>query len=83
MMNCQQVTRLLSDAQERQLFLKERTALKVHTMMCSGCRNFGKQMGTLRELTQREPKGKKTMRAQLITIMIVEINSSSACFNFK
>jgi hypothetical protein len=57
MMNCQQVTRLLSDAQERQLSLKERTALKVHTMMCSGCRNFGKQMSTLRELTHEYAKG--------------------------
>ena len=57
MMNCQQVTRLLSDAQERQLSLKERAALKVHTMMCSGCRNFDQQMGTLRELTHEYVKG--------------------------
>tara|TARA_R110002111_G_scaffold143696_3_gene209815 strand:- start:3123 stop:3353 length:231 start_codon:yes stop_codon:yes gene_type:complete len=57
MMNCQQVTRLLSDAQERQLSLKERAALKVHTMMCSGCRNFSQQMGTLRELTHEYAKG--------------------------
>ncbi|WP_019530039.1 zf-HC2 domain-containing protein [Dasania marina] len=56
-MNCQQVTRLLSDAQERQLSLKERAALKVHTMMCYGCRNFGQQMGSLRELTREYVKG--------------------------
>lgn len=59
MMNCQQATRLLSDAQERQLSLKERTALKIHTMMCAGCHNFGKQMGTLRELTHDYAKGNK------------------------
>ncbi|MCR8921876.1 zf-HC2 domain-containing protein [Dasania sp. GY-MA-18] len=57
MMNCQQVTRLLSDAQERELSLKERTALKVHTMMCSGCRNFGQQMGTLREIARKYVNG--------------------------
>jgi predicted anti-sigma-YlaC factor YlaD len=57
MMNCQQTTRLLSDALERELSIKERTSLKVHTMMCSGCRNFGKQMGTLRGLTHEFVKG--------------------------
>ncbi len=57
MMNCQQTTRLLSDALERELSIKERTSLKVHTMMCSGCRNFGKQMGTLRVLTHEFAKG--------------------------
>lgn len=60
MMNCQQATRLFSDAQERQLTLKERTALKVHTMMCSGCRNFGKHIGTLRNLTHEYAKGPQT-----------------------
>ncbi|MFA7556083.1 MAG: zf-HC2 domain-containing protein [Spongiibacteraceae bacterium] len=57
MINCQQVTRLFSDAQERPLSLKERTSLKVHIMMCSGCRNFGKQMNILRQLTHEYVKG--------------------------
>lgn len=50
MINCQHATRLLSDAQERELSLKDRASLKFHVMMCSGCRNFGKQMGTLRDI---------------------------------
>lgn len=57
MMNCQEATRLLSDAQERELSLKERAALKFHVMMCSGCRNFGKQMGTLRDIARQYAKG--------------------------
>lgn len=57
MMNCQQATRLLSDAQERELSLKDRAALKFHVMMCSGCRNFGKQMGTLRDIAHSYAKG--------------------------
>lgn len=57
MMNCQQATRLLSDAQERELSLKDRAALKFHVMMCSGCRNFGKQMGTLRDIAHHYAKG--------------------------
>jgi predicted anti-sigma-YlaC factor YlaD len=57
MMNCQQATRLLSDARERELSLKERAALKVHVMMCSGCRNFGKQMGILGDIARNYVKG--------------------------
>lgn len=57
MMNCQQATRLLSDARERQLSIKERAALKVHVMMCSGCRNFGRQMGILSDIARNYVKG--------------------------
>lgn len=57
MMNCKQATRLLSDAQERELTLKERVAVKLHVMMCSACRNFGSQMGTLRGLARNYAKG--------------------------
>ena len=28
--------------------------LKVHTAMCSGCREFGRQLGSLRTLIQEE-----------------------------
>ena len=57
MMNCQQATRLLSDAGERTLTFSERGALKFHLLMCSGCRNFGQQMATLGELSRRYAAG--------------------------
>ena len=57
MLNCKNVTRLYSEAQERQLSLKARMSLKVHVMMCSGCRNFGSQMHTLREISRAYAKG--------------------------
>lgn len=57
MMNCQKATQLLSDAQERKLSLKDRTVLKMHVMMCSGCRNFSQQMGDLRDITRAYAKG--------------------------
>lgn len=60
MMNCQQATRLLSDAKERKLRLSEATALKLHTAMCSGCRNFGKQMGSLQDIARAYTKEKDT-----------------------
>ncbi len=52
MLSCHEVTRLFSESQERPLTLQERMPLKLHTMMCAGCRNFGQQMHTLRSLTR-------------------------------
>ncbi len=49
MMNCEQATRLLSESQERDLAMSERTMLRVHTWICEGCRNFGGQLGFIRQ----------------------------------
>lgn len=57
MLNCQQVTRLISESQERTLSLGERMPLNMHVMMCSGCRNFGKQMQMLRQISRAYVKG--------------------------
>lgn len=57
MLNCQEVTRLLSQAQEQKLGLQKRLPLQMHLMMCSGCRNFGKQMHTLRQITRAYVQG--------------------------
>jgi predicted anti-sigma-YlaC factor YlaD len=57
MLNCQAITRLLSESQERTLTLQERMSLKMHVMMCSGCRNFGKQMQTLRQVARAYATG--------------------------
>lgn len=61
MLNCQAVTRLLSESQERQLSLQERMSLRMHLMMCSGCNNFGKQMQTLRHIARAYAKGKNEL----------------------
>ena len=57
MMNCKEATRLLSDAQERELSLKEKSTLKIHVMMCSGCSNFARQMNILRDFSHAYTKG--------------------------
>jgi len=57
MLNCNDTTRLLSEGQDRELGAKERLSVKLHTMMCSGCRNFGHQMHTLRDLTRSYAQG--------------------------
>ncbi|WP_231757314.1 zf-HC2 domain-containing protein [Microbulbifer elongatus] len=56
MMNCKQATRLLSERMERELSPREKFGLRVHLMMCRGCRNFGRQMGTLRDLAKAYAK---------------------------
>lgn len=52
MLNCLEVTRLYSEAQERELLLSERMAVSVHVMMCKGCRRFGHQMTTIRHIAR-------------------------------
>ena len=44
MLSCKEASRLLSEARERRLGLRERFALRVHLMMCDGCNNFRKQL---------------------------------------
>lgn len=48
MLSCREVTRLVSDAQERPLGLQERMSLRMHITMCSACRKFENQMTTIR-----------------------------------
>lgn len=56
MLNCEMATRLYSESQERKLSFKERMALKMHSLACSGCRNFDEQMSTLRSVSRTYAK---------------------------
>ena len=58
MMNCKEATRLLSEKRDRSLSNKEKAALKFHTMMCSACRNFDKQMDSISIFAQSYIKDK-------------------------
>lgn len=53
MLNCHDVTKLFSESQERRLSVPERMQVRLHTMMCSGCRNFGVQTRLLRRMAKR------------------------------
>lgn len=53
MLSCKDVTRLLSDGQDRKLTLAERINLEMHLAMCKGCSNFRKQMDFLRIACRR------------------------------
>lgn len=53
MMSCREVTRLLSESHERKLGFQERLSLKVHTMMCKACKNFGVQTMAMSRMMRR------------------------------
>jgi len=57
MMNCQRATQLISQAQERPLSLSEKISLKVHLLMCSGCKNFSLQIPFLSQAMKAYAKG--------------------------
>jgi len=50
MMNCKQASRLMSQELDRPLSWREKVSLRLHLMMCDGCRNFQKQMAFLRRV---------------------------------
>lgn len=62
MLNCNEVTQELSRSQEEQLGLKERMALGLHLSMCSGCRNFRKQLHVLRSAMRSFAAGRAERR---------------------
>ena len=53
MLNCKEVTRLLSESQDRKLAVAEKMQLEMHLALCKGCRNFKSQMAFLREACKR------------------------------
>lgn len=53
MLNCKELTHLLSESQDRKLTLSERAHLEMHLVMCKGCRNYKAQMSFLREACKR------------------------------
>lgn len=55
MLTCKQVTRLLSEAQDRKLGIAERLKLEMHLTICKGCSNFKAQMNFLRAACRRFP----------------------------
>ncbi len=55
MLNCKQVTHLLSEAQDRELPWTEKIPLKFHLMMCAGCTNFRQQLDFLRRACRQYP----------------------------
>ncbi|MDE2260452.1 MAG: zf-HC2 domain-containing protein [Betaproteobacteria bacterium] len=56
MLNCKQATALMSLGMDKKLGVLQKTSLRLHLMMCEGCRNFNKQMQLLREGLRKFPQ---------------------------
>lgn len=48
MLSCKEATRLMSQSLERPLTLGEKASLRLHTMICDGCRRAEHQFQFLR-----------------------------------
>ena len=53
MMNCKHATKLMSQERDSSLSIKQQIELRFHMMMCSGCRNYNKQMAFIRKTMQQ------------------------------
>jgi predicted anti-sigma-YlaC factor YlaD len=51
--SCREVTRLVSQGEDRRLALGERIALRLHFAICEGCRNMSAQIAFLRRAARR------------------------------
>jgi predicted anti-sigma-YlaC factor YlaD len=52
-LDCQDVSRLLSDAQDNELPAAERARLRLHLVICQTCRNVDEQMQFIRQAMKR------------------------------
>lgn len=50
---CKHTAELLSQSQDRPLALAEKFRLRMHLMLCSGCRNFARQLTFMRSALRR------------------------------
>ncbi len=49
MLRCKEATELMSLGMDKKLGAGQKLSLRFHLMMCSGCRNYSKQMDFLRQ----------------------------------
>ncbi|KAF0814061.1 hypothetical protein IGB42_01741 [Andreprevotia sp. IGB-42] len=57
MANCKKVSRLLSDAQDRQLNAGEWLLVQTHLPICNNCRNYRRQLSVLQQATRALREG--------------------------
>jgi predicted anti-sigma-YlaC factor YlaD len=55
MLNCKQVSELVSQSMDRPLNWLERWRLGIHLKVCEGCRNFQKHVTVLRMAFRNHP----------------------------
>ena len=58
MMNCKRAARLMSDELDRDLSGGERFGIRLHLLLCAGCRPYRRQMAFLRQACGRLVPGR-------------------------
>ncbi len=53
-MNCKEAIRLMSEEMDRDLDGGNRFALRLHKLICVGCRNYQKQLSFIRQACQQQ-----------------------------
>ncbi len=56
MLNCKEATELMSQRLDRELSMSQKIGLRLHLMLCAGCRNYGRQMDFLRQVSRKFPQ---------------------------
>jgi len=54
--NCREAVRLQSEQMDHPLGWWQRLGLKVHLMLCTWCRRYGRQLRFLRSASQNQPE---------------------------
>ncbi len=57
--NCDQTTRLMSDAMDRSLSLKQRILMGLHLHVCDWCKQYRNQIALLRQVFRRSATEEK------------------------
>jgi len=56
MLTCKEVSKLISQSQDRRLNLVEWLGLRIHFFLCEGCRHFREHLAFIRRACQRYPE---------------------------
>ena len=59
MMDCREATELMSRARDEKLTLGQRIGLRLHTLICAGCRRTGEQFELIGQLVRGKPQKQK------------------------
>ena len=55
--SCREVHRLTSEGMDRPLSAVERLRMRMHLLVCEGCRRFGRQAALMRRAMRGTPTG--------------------------
>ena len=67
MMNCEEISRLVSEQHDRELPLHQKLKIRLHLAYCVMCRRFSKQIAFVNRLTQAAGSERSVTGGGLVT----------------